>query len=107
MSAAFEDRILNELLPIFCNDSSRGWGCDGFRNEWHKVSEVDAQDFLRGLDNGLVEHVGRGLYRAPKSLASEQFFWSGRKNTHPRLVTLWIEPIITVAVLSRLHFDLG
>ena len=106
-STGFEDRILNGLLPTFCNDPSRRWGCDGFRKEWHKISGIDAQDFLRGLDAGLVEHVGRGMYRAPRSHASEQFFWSGLRDIHPRPVTLSIEPIITVAVLSRLHFDRG
>jgi hypothetical protein len=104
-SKAFEDRVLNDLLPAFCN--ARGWGLEGFRREWDRIGDRDAEDFLRGLDAGLVEHVGRGLYRAPRSTASEQFFWSGRVNVEPRPVTLWAEPIITVAVLTRLHFDLG
>jgi len=59
------------------------------------------------LDTGLVDHTGRGLYRAPRSRACEQFFWEGIKAVTPRSITLWIEPIITVAVLTRLHFDLG
>lgn len=104
---AFKDRIMGELLPIFCNDPSRAWGCSGFREDWDKVKPGDAVDFLRGLDAGLVKHQERGLYRAPRSRATVQFFWSGRKNTLPRRVTLWVEPIITVAALSRLHFDRG
>jgi hypothetical protein len=51
--------------------------------------------------------VERGLYRAPCSHACEQFFWSGLKRKKPRPITLWVEPIITVAVLARLHFELG
>ena len=65
------------LLPTFCNDPSRGRGCEGFKEDWTKVTEKDAADFLSALDAGLIEHVGRGLYRAPKSHASEQFFWEG------------------------------
>ena len=104
---AFKDRILGDLLPTFCNHPSRGWGCEGFKEDWTNVSEKDAADFLQGLDAGLIEHQGRGQYRAPKSLANEQFFWSGKKSVLPRPVTLWIEPIITVAALSRLHFKWG
>lgn len=103
----FQDRVLNDLLPTFCNDPSRAWGPDGFKADWHKISEVDATDFLRGIDGGLVTHEHRGLYKAPRSKASEQFFWSGAKNKTPRPITVWVEPIITVAVLARLHFDLG
>jgi hypothetical protein len=102
---AFEDRVLNDLLPAFCN--ARGWGLEGFRREWDRIGDRDAEDFLRGLDAGLVDHRERGLYRAPRSTASEQFFWQGRVNVVPRTITLWAEPIITVAVLARLHFDLG
>ena len=72
-----------------------------------KFPSKDAADFLSALDASLVEHQGRGLYRAPKSQASEQFFWSGNKNVSPRPVSLWVEPIITVAVLYRLHFKWG
>lgn len=103
---AFQDRILNDFLPTFCNDPSRFWTADGFKADWHKISEVDAADFLRGIDGELIKHVGRGLYRAPRSHASEQFFWSGAKRKKPRPITLWVEPIITIAALARLHFDL-
>jgi hypothetical protein len=106
-AAAFQRRILDDLLPQFCNDQSRAWGTGGFKAAWGKISEVDAADFLRGIDAGLVEHRGRGLYEAPRSRASEQFFWSGPKHKTPRPITLWAEPIITIAVLARLHFDLG
>jgi hypothetical protein len=105
---AFKDRILGDLLPTFCNHPRRGWGCEGFKEDWKNVSEKDAADFLLALDAGLIEHdKERGLYRAPKSLAGEQFFWSGKKSILPRPVTLWVEPIITVAVLARLHFKWG
>jgi hypothetical protein len=71
------------------------------------VAERDAGDFLLGLDAGLVDHLGRGVYRAPRSRVGEQFFWSGKKNISPRPVTLWIGPIITVAVLYRLYNEWG
>lgn len=105
MLQAFRERILKDLLLEFCK--GRPFGADGFNPDWQKVSEVDAANFLRGIDSGLVKHVERGLYRAPRSYASEQFFWSGLKRKIPRPITLWVEPIITVAVLARLHFELG
>jgi hypothetical protein len=104
---AFKDRIVGDLLPTFCDDPSRGWGCGGFKEDWKNITEIDAADFLLALDAGLIEHQGHGLYRAPRSLATEQFFWSGKKSISPRPVTLWVEPIITVAALSRLHFKWG
>ena len=106
-SQIFKDRIVGELLPIYCNDPSRGLGCEGFKANWKKVTDVDAADFLLALDAGLIRHLGGGLYRAPRSRASEIFFWAGLKSVSPRPVTLWVEPIITVAVLSRLHFKWG
>lgn len=107
MLQEFQSRILNEFLPEFCNDPTRAYGPDGFKPDWYKVSDVDAADFLRGIDSGLVEHVERGLYKAQCSVAREQFFWSGLKRKLPRPITLWVEPIISVAVLARLHFELG
>ncbi len=104
---AFEDRLLNDLLPTFCNDPTREWGSAGFRRDWHKVHDEDAEDFLRGLDAGLVEHVERGLYRAARSCACEQLFFGGHKKIQPRPIFLWAEPIIAVAALVRLHFDFG
>ena len=104
---AFRDRIMGTLLPQFCNDPSRGYGCEGFKEDWKKVNEKDAADFLLALDACLVEHLGRGLYKAPRSCASEQFFWQGKKNISPRPITLWVEPIITVAVLYRLYHEWG
>ena len=106
-SQAFEERILGDLLPTFCNDPQRQFALEGFRPKWERISDRDAEDFLLGLDGGLITHVGRGLYRAPRSRASEQFFWQGRKDVTPRTITLWVEPIITVAVLARLHFVHG
>ena len=104
----FKNRILGDLLPTFCNHPSRGWGCEGFKEDWKNVSEKDAIDFIVALDAGLIEYdKERGLYRAQKSFAGEQFFWEGRKNIFPRPITLWIEPIITMAVLARLHFKWG
>lgn len=54
---------------------------------------------------GLIEHTDRGLYRAAKSGAREQFFWSGLKTPERRSFTLWLEPVITIGGLGRLHFD--
>ena len=107
VSDTFKYRILNELLPQYCDDPSRGWGAVGFKPDWFKLSVIDADDFLRGLDAGLIEHVGRGQYLAVRSAAKEQFFWEGQKAVSPRPVSLWLEPVITVAGLARLHFEFG
>ncbi len=103
----FKDRVLGDLLPKYCDDPSRGCGSSGFKPDWSKITLLDARDFLRALDANLVEHVGRGEYRAPRSSAKEVFFSPGWKKFTPRPFFLWIEPIITVAALARLHFEYG
>src|SRR5665213_2757656 len=100
-SEEFEARILNHLVPEFCEHPSRGWGRDGFINSCAAVSDADADDFLAGLEAGVVEHVGRGQYLAPRSCAKEQFFNSGPTKVAPRTFTLAHESVITVAALYR------
>jgi hypothetical protein len=105
---ALKDRVMGDLHPTFCDHPSRGWDRGGFKEDWKNVTERDAADFLSALDAGLIEHRAHdGLYRAPRSLAGEQFFWSGNKSVSPRPLTLWIEPIITVAVLYSTPFQMG
>lgn len=106
-SSSFERLLYGRLLPEFCNDPKRRHPLSAFRTASVRVSDRDAVDFVRAWDAGLVEHQGRGMYRAPRSAASEQFFWHGRKRDEGRTLTLWLEPIITVAALGRLHLDFG
>lgn len=111
---AFADRIVNDLLPTFCDDphrAARGYGVAGFRSNFAAVHERDAGNFLRAMDAGLITLVSRAegpaLHEAPRSRAGEQFFWTGDKTVVPRPLTLWLEPVITVATLAVLHLDLG
>lgn len=105
-SEAFKDRVLNDLLPAFCNDPARNYDMAGFKANFRDVHEADADAFLKALDARLVQLDGN-MYRAPRSCAREQLFTEGRKKTIPRPITIWVEPIITIATLSRLHFDFG
>ncbi|OHV77998.1 hypothetical protein [Ensifer sp. LCM 4579] len=105
-SGVFKDLILNHLLPEFCNDPRRSYDLAGFRHNFGQVDDVDADNFMKALDAGLVKLDGR-LYRAPRSCAGEQFFWEHKKALKLRPITIWIEPIITVATLWKLHFELG
>ena len=95
------------LIPHFCSKASRAVSPMGFRGDAARVSEIDTLDFMRGWEARLLPHIGGGLYRATASGASEQFFWEGRKFTVPRTFTLWLEPIITLGVLARMHLDFG
>jgi len=106
-SELFRERVMDRLLPEFCDYPGRDWCRVGFQTNWPNVDDIDASNFIRAIDGGLVEHLGGGNYRAPKSLAIESFFWEGPKKTVPRRLTLWIEPVITVATLARLHFEFG
>jgi hypothetical protein len=103
-SGAFKERILSDLVPTFCNDPARNYDLSGFKANFHDIHEADADAFLRGFDAGLTQLDGN-MYRAPRRCAREQLFWEGPKKTVPRPITIWAEPIITIATVSRLHFD--
>lgn len=105
---AFDRLIIDRLIPEFCENPKKPLAPDNFKSETLKnVSEYDARYFLMAIKAGLIEHQGYGHYKAPLSKADEQFFWEGRKAVQPQPFTLWVEPIITVAGVARLHLDYG
>lgn len=106
-SNAFEALLYDKLIPEFCADKSRRCDAANFVRSSVKVSEEDAAYFLKAWEDDLIQHAGRGIYRTAKGAAGEQFFWEGMKSKDPRPFSLWLEPIITVAGLARLHFDYG
>jgi hypothetical protein len=106
-TARFATLLEQTLIPAFCSKSSRNLSPLGFRGGFAQLPETDIADFLRGWEAELLTHIDNGLYRATHSGASEQFFWSGKKANTPRTFTLWIEPIITLGVLARMHLDFG
>lgn len=104
----FDRVITDRLIPEFCDNPKKSFTPESFKSETlEKVSEYDARYFLMAIKAGLVEHQGCGHYTAPLSQTFEQFFWEGPKAVQPQRFTLWVEPIITVAGLARLHFDHG
>jgi len=101
----FKNRLSSEWLIPFCN--ARGFSHEGFNtNTIENLSEADAHDFMQAIDNGLVIH-DKGIFTSGCSKAKEQIFWEGARSSVPRKVTLWLEPIITIAGLIRLHRDFG
>lgn len=105
---AFDRLITDRLIPEFCQNPKKPLAPESFKLETlTNVSECDARYFLMAINEALIEHQGCGHYRAPLSAADVQFFWEGRKAFQPQRFTLWIEPIITVAGLARLHLDHG
>lgn len=62
---AFQYRILNEFLPAFCSDPSQCLDTAGFKEDWHRVSDVDAGDFLRGIDGGFRKLQALRFRRPP------------------------------------------
>src|SRR5258706_4324360 len=103
----FADRLSREWLPTYCGDPKRSYSAAGYRATSNKVTSQDANDFLRALDNGVVVDSGGGRYRMPQSKAGEVIFWEGSKAKTPRPITLWMEPVITIASVARLHLDYG
>lgn len=104
---AFKARIAREFLEPFCNSPHRNLSAEGFvAASIDKLDPRDAADFLAAVDEKLVSHAD-GFFTAPCSRAKEQIFWTGLKSVSPTRLTLWLEPIITMAGLMRLHRDHG
>ena len=105
----FSRRITEEWLPVYCNDPKRRdhHAVEGFKWESVKVSERDAADFMRSLDNKIVVDTGGGRFRMPQSKANEYMFMHGSTAITPRPLTLWLEPVITIGVMARLYLDYG
>ena len=61
---------------------------------------------MRALDAQLVNPEGP-YFLAARSRAREQIFWEGLKSKPRRSITLWLEPIITIGMRARLHFEKG
>ncbi len=105
IQSLFRDRLLNEWLPTYCYDAERKYSTEGFNLTSIKVMDEDANDFMRGMDNSVITDIGGGRFTMPKSKATEVIFWEGSKSKTPRSINLWLEPVITIAAISRLHLD--
>lgn len=103
----FTRRLFDEWLPVFCEDDKRRFSLEGFKAESIKINEIDAGNFLGAIDSGLVKDSGGGRYRCAMSNAFEQIFWEGSKSIEPRPITLWVEPVITIATIARLGLEYG
>ena len=103
----FRHRLLSEWLPTYCDDPNRNYPKEGFKSDSIKVTSRDVHDFMRAIDNDIVTDIGGGRYRMPQSKAIEVIFWEGSVAKTPRPITLWLEPIITIAAIARLHLDYG
>ncbi|WP_156256501.1 hypothetical protein [Sandarakinorhabdus oryzae] len=103
----FDALIKAQLIPDFCTDEYALIVPDGFDEKSNRVAEADAEDFLRAWETGLASHLGRGRYLFASGRLKEQFFWEGSKEAAPRKFTLWLEPIITLGAIGRLHLDHG
>ena len=105
--AEFDELLAERLIPDFCSDARRRADASGFVAKSNNVTEDDAADFLRAWRAGLPVHKGRGQYIVGVGRVHEQFFSSGLKAVEQRSFTLWLEPIITMGSIARLHLDHG
>ena len=93
-------RLHREWLPTYCIDAKRQYDPDGFKPESIKVTSDDARDFMRVLDAGVVWDIGGCRFRAHRSSCRESLFWEGSKAKTPRSITLFMEPVVTIAWMA-------
>lgn len=105
--SAFDELLQQRLIPEFCSDPKRSLDASGFLHDTNSVTERDATDFLQAWKAGFAVHKDRGRYYICEARVLDQFFWERGKAVPGRKFSLWIEPIITMGALARLHFDLG
>lgn len=96
-----------EWLEAYCSDPGRRYDATGFDPSSLRVGEADARDCARAIDERIVRDVGGGRYWAARSSTAEVLFWEGQKTRVPRRITVWLEPVITLAALARLHYRHG
>jgi hypothetical protein len=101
----FWNRVNEEWLPAFCR--AHHYDPPGFRPEAKELHDADIRDFLRAVDYNIVTIDAANNFRAPRSNVVEHIFWEGPNTISPRPISLWIEPIITIAAVGRLHLDYG
>lgn len=99
----FSQRLYADWLPAYCHDPRRNYDPTGFAAASIKVGEADARDCMAAIDRQVVVDTGGGRFRAPRSLTHEVLFWEGARAISPRPISLWLEPVITLAALARLH----
>lgn len=101
----FNRLVLEQLLPQFCSHYS--YDLTGFRSDsLERVSDHDAMWFLEALRTQTVVSESP-FFRSAQSGANEQIFWQGTKSVSPRPITIWVEPIVTIAAAGRLHSQFG
>ena len=104
----FWRKITEELLPVYCNDAKRGYSIAGFKPTAKIISAQDARDFMRALDCKAVTDLGGCRYLTPiRGEMPQVLFWEGQKKIKPRPITLWVETLVTIAAMGRLHLDYG
>src|SRR4051812_39877774 len=94
----FKRRILEEFLPPYCEHKK--YSVAGFDDSLADIAPIDAEDCLRAIDAGLVvDDHKEGSFRAPLSGSKQYLFWEHERETNPRRITLWREPVISIACL--------
>jgi hypothetical protein len=99
--------LVLRILANFCNSPLRR-GTDYLFDSasFDRVTERDAQWFVRAIDGGILSEVD-GDFLAKQSSAKERIFWHGLKSVTPRRLTLSIEAIIGIGAIGRLQYEHG
>lgn len=103
----FRALVAEQIWLRFCNAPSRRQVKRQLvEASLEKVTDRDAEWFVRTFDSGILCEVD-GDFHAPQKSAKERIFWHGPKVDMPQDVTLSIEGIVGIGAIGRLHQEHG
>jgi hypothetical protein len=72
-----------------------------------RIPDSDIEWFFRTLSFGVLTELPNGDFRAPRPGATERLYWHGSTKERPVLVSISIEPVISIGAIARLIDTLG
>jgi hypothetical protein len=98
-------RIRDDWLPQYLLDE--GYEGGGYLGGEEHLEEIDAQWFLRAIDEQIVTLLPKARLSLPASSVLAMIFWEHSRTTSPRPVSLHREGILSAGMAARLNLEYG
>lgn len=75
----FRRRVMQEWLPAFCDDAKRRYDAGAFDPEAKVITDEDARDFMKAVDNGVAHFDARQRMGMSRGYFCDPLFTEGEK----------------------------